>query len=78
MDNSRHITTAIQASAGLENRDYEITSGGRSVGIVRSRTKATELVIQASDTRMSPRNITGKYAVENCGGACKGWNYNTH
>jgi hypothetical protein len=25
---------------------------------------------------MSPRDVTGKYAVKNCGAACKEWDYN--
>jgi hypothetical protein len=27
--------------------------------------------------RLNPRDVTGKCAVKNCGGACTEWNYNT-
>jgi hypothetical protein len=26
---------------------------------------------------MSPRDVSGQYAVKNCGKACTEWNYNT-
>jgi hypothetical protein len=26
---------------------------------------------------LKPRDVTGKYEVKNCGGACREWNYET-